>query len=243
MPNLTSRLISRVNESAGTEAVFDIGFTFADEQLLEQALTHRSAGPHNYERLEFLGDAVLSAVISEALYERFPKAPEGDLSRARARLVRGVTLAKLATELGFMGVVRLGPGERKSGGHRRQSILADALEAVIGAIYLEAGLVTCRKVILGWFASRLDNLPAPEALKDAKTRLQEYLQQRGFELPQYELISAEGADHVKIFRIQCTVTSLPTPVEAKGSSRRKAEQIAAAQALAALQSNGQEKSV
>ncbi|MFK7958549.1 MAG: ribonuclease III [Lysobacterales bacterium] len=217
-----------------------MGFTFADDQLLEQALTHRSAGSHNYERLEFLGDAILSAIISEALYERFPKAPEGDLSRARARLVRGVTLAKVATELGFMGVLRLGPGERKSGGHRRQSILADALEAVIGAMYLEAGLITCRKVILGWFASRLDNLPPPETLKDPKTLLQEYLQQRGFDLPEYKLISTEGADHAKVFRIQCTVTGLPEAMEAQGSSRRKAEQTAAAQSLAALQSSGQE---
>ncbi len=236
-PNSTNRLTSKADESAGPSAAFNIGYQFADQGLLEQALTHRSAGSHNSERLEFLGDSILGAIISESLYQRFPEASEGDLSRARARLVRGVTLAKLAGELGFMTVLRLGPGERKSGGQRRQSILADALEAVVGAIYLEAGLITCRDTVLSWFASRLDNLPPAESLKDAKTRLQEYLQQRGSPLPIYQLVRAEGADHAKVFGVSCTVAGLSEAVEADGGSRRKAEQNAAAIALAALEQN------
>ncbi|MEM6936587.1 MAG: ribonuclease III [Pseudomonadota bacterium] len=212
-----------------------LGFTFSDPALLTQALTHRSESRTNNERLEFLGDSVLSTIISEALFERFPNASEGDLSRARARLVRGVTLARLAGELGFMGAVLLGPGERKSGGQRRQSILADALEAVIGAIYLEAGYLTCRQVVLSWFENRLATLPAAEALKDAKTRLQEHLQQRGRPLPEYQLLGSEGADHAKVFQVRCVLDGDPQVFEASGSSRRKAEQTAAAMALSYLE--------
>ncbi len=230
---MTRRLTSKASEhgAAAAGGGLQLGFTFSDPALLTQALTHRSASRTNNERLEFLGDSVLSTIISEALFARFPKASEGDLSRARARLVRGVTLARLAGELGFMGAVLLGPGERKSGGQRRQSILADALEAVIGAIYLEAGYVSCRQVVLSWFETRLDTLPAPEALKDAKTRLQEYLQQRGRPLPEYQLLSAEGADHAKVFRVRCMLDGDPNGHEASGSSRRKAEQTAAGLAL------------
>ncbi|MEM9530774.1 MAG: ribonuclease III [Pseudomonadota bacterium] len=212
----------------------DLGYEFSDAGLLAQALTHRSAGRENYERLEFLGDAILNAVIAEALYHQFPAAPEGDLSRQRARLVRGVTLARVAEELGFAPHLKLGAGERRSGGQRRQSILADALEAAIGAIYLEAGYPVARKTILGWFAQRLENLPSAEALKDHKTRLQELLQGKGMALPQYELVAAEGADHEKVFKVTCQISETGQVFPGEGSSRRGAEQHAAAAALTEL---------
>lgn len=216
-------------------APLNIGFDFADEALLEQALTHRSAGRHNYERLEFLGDAILSAIISQDLFERYPDAPEGDLSRARARLVRGTTLAQVAKERGLVGAIRLGSGEKKSGGQRRQSILADVLEAIIGAVYLEGGYQSCRTLVLDWFSSRLDDMPPVDSLKDAKTRLQEYLQQRGQDLPHYQLVNTTGADHARIFTIECQINSPEIRLTATGSSRRKAEQEAAGRVLSALE--------
>src|SRR5688500_555476 len=167
-------------------------YAFRDLAHYDEALTHRSAGRPNNERLEFLGDAVLSSAVSEALYLRFPKASEGELTRWRASLVREGTLAAVARELGIGDVLKLGPGELKSGGFRRDSILADALEAVIGAVHIDGGWSSARDVVLALFASRLDDIAAVKPPKDAKTRLQEWLQARGFPLPTYELTGSIG---------------------------------------------------
>lgn len=208
-----------------------LGYAFRQSDLLQQALTHRSAAPANNERLEFLGDSLLNMIIAEILYERFPRAPEGDLSRLRARLVNGQTLGNIGMEIELGSYLQLGSGELKSGGRRRKSILADAVEAVIGAVYLDGGFAACREMVRGWYTSRLDSLPPVEQLKDAKTRLQEYLQGRSLPLPQYELLSAEGADHAKTFVVACRIADLDIVCEGEGASRRKAEQAAARTAL------------
>ncbi len=199
-----------------------LGYQFQQASLLEQALTHRSCkGAHN-ERLEFLGDAILSLVIAEALFQHFPKAREGDLTRMRSSLVKGVTLAEIAKELGIAEYLRLGPGEMKSGGLRRESIQADAVEAILGAIYLDAGIEVCRERILTWYGSRLTVIQ-PGVQKDSKTQLQEYLQGRRLALPLYEVIETKGDAHDQTFTVRCTVAGRE-PVIATGSSRRKAEQ-------------------
>ncbi|WP_299180535.1 ribonuclease III [uncultured Neptuniibacter sp.] len=212
-----------------------IGHTFSDETLFELALTHRSCGKTNNERLEFLGDSILNFVIADDLFQRFPKAKEGELSRLRARMVKGVTLSEVARELGLGDYLRLGSGELKSGGYRRDSILADAVEAIIGAIYLDTDMETARGFILSWFKERLDKLDLNETLKDSKTRLQEFLQSRRLALPEYELIQVDGEAHAQTFFIECRVEGLPKPAKGKGSSRRQAEQESAKQALIALQ--------
>jgi ribonuclease-3 len=204
-----------------------IEYRFDDVNLLRQALTHRSFGPRHYERLEFLGDSLLSMVIAERLFHDRPHAAEGDLSRLRSRLVRDVTLARLAVELALGEYVRLGAGELKSGGFLRESILADVVEALIGAIYLDGGFDAARRVIHELFAARLADLPDADSLKDPKTRLQELLQGRGHELPEYSVISESGADHAKRFEVECRAGSLSDPVRAEAGSRRKAEQAAA----------------
>lgn len=211
-----------------------LGYQFKDEELFVQALTHRSAGPLNNERLEFLGDAVLSAVIAQWLFERFPDASEGELTRLRSLLVRGDALADIARMLDLGASLTLGSGELKSGGHRRESILADALEAIIGAIYLETGIECCRERILVWFGERLDAMELGSDDKDAKTRLQEYLQSRGKPLPVYEVVGTEGDPHNQIFTVSCTIPGLDHSVEAKAASRKKAEKRAAEQALTLL---------
>jgi len=206
-----------------------LDYQFSDQSLLEQALTHRSCkGKHN-ERLEFLGDALLGLVIAEALFQQFPATREGDLTRMRSALVKGVTLAEIAQELGLAEYLRLGPGELKSGGARRESILADALEAILGAIYLDSGMAACKTRILQLFASRLSNI-APGEQKDSKTRLQEYLQGLRQPLPVYDVIATVGEAHQQTFTVRCTIPGLP-PFTATGSSRRKAEQDAANMAL------------
>lgn len=212
-----------------------IGHAFARPELLAQALTHRSAGaPHN-ERLEFLGDALVNLFVAEALYLHWPKADEGALTRGRAELVRESALAPIARALELGDRLTLGPGEMKTGGHRRDSILADALEAVVAAIYLDAGFQTCRAVVIPWFAAAMDALPPPHKVgKDAKTRLQEWLQGRQKPLPVYELVAEGGEDHAKTFRVTCTLSQPPLLSEGEGSSRRSAEQAAAEAALAAL---------
>lgn len=204
-----------------------VDYRFQDAGLLEQALTHRSFGPGHYERLEFLGDSLLSMVIAEQLFHARPHASEGDLSRLRSRLVRDVTLAQLARELNLGDHVRLGGGELKSGGFLRPSILADMIEAIIGAVFLDGGFAPTRRVILELFADRLVGLPDADSLKDPKTRLQELLQGRGHELPEYQVISESGADHAKHFEVECRVGSLVEPVRACAGGRRKAEQAAA----------------
>ncbi len=214
-----------------------IGHPFADQGLLAQALTHRSAGaPHN-ERLEFLGDGIVNLLIAEVLYLRWPKADEGALTRARAELVREASLAVIGRELGLGERLTLGPGEMKSGGHRRDSILADAVEAVVAAIYLDAGFEACRAVVLPWFEAQLAALPVGKPEKDAKTRLQEWLQARQRPLPSYELISESGDDHAKQFRVGCTLSDPPLHAEGEGTSRRLAEQQAAASVIRQLDSS------
>ena len=216
------------------DSVTGINYRFSDQHLLEEALTHRSRGPINYERLEFLGDSVLNLVVSSRLFELKPDAPEGDLSRMRARLVRGESLADIASGLGLGKHIKLGEGEMKSGGYRRASILADAFEALLGAIFLDGGYSGCRNVILDMFDPLIEKLPDIEELKDAKTRLQEWLQGRGRPLPEYTLLKEEGADHAKKFHVQCLIKDDGSMVEATGNSRRKAEQAAAANALELL---------
>ena len=214
-----------------------IGHVFSDPGLLQQALTHRSAGTPNNERLEFLGDSIVNMMVAHALYQRWPKADEGALTRARAELVREGALAVIARTLELGDRLTLGPGEMKSGGHRRDSILADALEAVVAAIYLDAGFLACQAVVLPWFGPSMEALPAtgkPE--KDPKTRLQEWLQGRQKALPQYELVSESGDDHAKTFRVRCCVADPAVSTEGEGASRRLAEQQAAAAALEQLDS-------
>ena len=211
-----------------------LGHGFADPAVLTAALTHRSAGRINYERLEFLGDAVLTLVVSELLYREFTTASEGDLSRYRATLVSGSMLAAIATELGLGEQLRLGGGELKSGGFRRGSILADALEGVIGAVYVDGGFEAARAVVARLYAGRLERLPVPHELKDAKTRLQEELQRRGLPLPAYVVEGVSGEPHEQQFAVACEVTSLRMKTRGEGSSRRRAEQEAAQRLLDAL---------
>ncbi|HHW4680461.1 MAG TPA: ribonuclease III [Xylella taiwanensis] len=214
-----------------------IGHVFTDPSLFLQALRHCSAGaPHN-ERLEFLGDSVINLLIAEALFQRWPRADEGALTRARAELVRETSLASIARTMQLGEQLTLGPGELKSGGHRRDSILADAVEAVIAAIYLDAGLETCRTVVLPWFEAALTALPVGKPEKDPKTRLQEWLQARQWSLPIYELIFEGGDPHTKHFRVSCTLCEPELRTEGEGSSRRLAEQDAATHAIYQLDSN------
>lgn len=210
------------------------GYRFADPGLLEQALTHRSAGvPHN-ERLEFLGDSIVSLVVAEVLFQRWPKADEGALTRARSELVREASLAAIARHLELGARLTMGPGEMKSGGHRRDSILADALEAVVAAIYLDSGFETCRTVVLPWFEAFLAALPVGKPGKDPKTRLQEWLQGRQRALPVYELVSESGDDHAKSFNVSCTISDPSLSAAGEGTSRRNAEQAAATALLEKL---------
>ena len=208
------------------------GYQFRQAPLLEEALTHRSAGGRNNERLEFLGDAILNFVIAARLYDAHPRAAEGELSRLRATLVREETLAELAQHLNLGDHLRLGSGEMKSGGFRRASILADALEAVFGAVYLDSDFETCQRLILRHYQERLAALPAVSELKDPKTRLQEYLQARQRALPLYQVLEISGEDHAQSFKVECVVDAVRTV--AVGSTRRRAEQEAARRALELL---------
>ena len=212
------------------------GHGFADPALLRQALTHRSAGsPHN-ERLEFLGDALLNLVVAEQLYARWPRADEGAMTRARAELVRESALAGIAREMDIGPRLVLGPGEMKSGGHRRDSILADAVEALVAAIYLDAGFDACRARVQDWYAALLDALPPLHQVgKDAKTRLQEWLQGRQYPLPVYTLEAESGEEHDRTFHVACTLSRPALSAEGTGHSRRAAEQDAAEAVLALLQ--------
>lgn len=211
-----------------------LGYRFLDETLLDQALTHRSAGGQHNERLEFLGDAVLGLVVSQMLYEVRPDADEGGLSRLRARLVRRETLEELARELGLGDRLRLGSGELRSGGHRRGSILANGLEAVIGAAFLDGGWQAADVLVRRLLAPRVTVLPAVEDLRDPKTRLQEWLQGRGSPLPAYEVEQVSGAPHAQQFHVICRLAAPGLTVPGQGGSRRGAEQAAAARALREL---------
>ena len=208
-----------------------LGRTFTDLHLLELALTHRSAGGRNNERLEFLGDALINACVAEALYLRHPELEEGDLSRLRASLVNQETLADVARELDLGSQLTLGAGELKSGGFRRASILADALEGLVGAIFLDAGFEAARQVTLKLLDSRLSAPLSTEDLKDAKTRLQEMLQARDLPLPVYAVESVRGEPHKQTFRVSCSIEPLQVRTEGEAGSRRAAEQEAARHAL------------
>lgn len=211
-----------------------LGYSFRDPALLERALTHRSVGAENYERLEYLGDALINFVVADAVFRACPEASEGDLSRLRASLVCEDALASLAERLPLADALVLGPGELKSGGFRRQSILADCFEALLGAVYLDGGFVPAQDCCHHLFADALANLPDPETLKDAKTRLQEQLQSGGRPLPVYELVSAQGPPHRQSFRVECRLPDDETRTEGAGSSRKLAEQQAAEMMLGQL---------
>lgn len=202
-------------------------YRFNNVALLEQALTHRSAGGLHYERLEYLGDGLLNFVIGEAAFTVWHKAPEGDLSRLRSSLVCEDTLARLGKSLGLSDHLRMGSGELKSGGYRRESILADALEAIIGAIYLDGGFAPARETTLHLFDQLLKTLPEPETLKDSKTRLQECLQSESRPLPEYRVLSEQGPPHKRVFQVACKLADSGLETEAGGTSRKQAEQDAA----------------
>ncbi len=211
-----------------------LGYHFKDTTLLRTALTHRSAASRNNERMEFLGDAVLGYLISSELYQRFPTATEGVLSRLRASLVKGETLAEIALQLQFGDYLILGSGELKSGGFRRRSILADAFEAVIGAIYLDSDIDNVRQHILPLFVPQLEQCDPDAVSTDPKTRLQEYLQAHGNALPEYSVVNISGEAHQQTFEVECRLFELEVTSVGEGSSRRKAEQQAAQQALEQL---------
>ena len=211
-----------------------LGYTFKDESLVMLALTHRSKGGTNNERLEFLGDSILNFIIADDLYRRFGQAKEGKLSRLRARMVKGETLAVIAREFELGDFLLLGSGELKSGGHRRDSILADTVEALIGAMYLDSGMDVVRERVLSWFESRLAELTLEDPIKDPKTRLQEYQQANKSRLPHYEVLNVEGPTNEQVFTVECRIPEHDEPVVAQGASRRAAEQSAAAMMLAIL---------
>lgn len=214
-----------------------LGYQFSDIALLDLALTHRShQGARNNERLEFLGDSILNFVVGEALFRRFAEAREGQLSRLRSQMVKGETLAQLAREFDLGDCLILGEGEMKSGGRKRESILADTVEALIGAIYLEAGFKTCAQRVNAWYRERLEALSSEQPAKDAKTQLQEFLQARRLPLPDYQLVEREGDPHSYRFTIECRVAPLKETVRADANNRRTAEKQAAAEMLCKLQS-------
>ena len=212
-----------------------LDYEFKDARLFGLALTHRSAPGDNNERLEFLGDAVLDFVISEVVFRSHPLAPEGDLSRLRASLVNDATLAQIAASLGLGEHLNLGSGERKSGGHRRHSILADALEAIFGAVYLDAGFDASRQVIERTFGERLHDFPDADELRDPKTCLQEWMQARQMGLPAYELVKVSGKAHQQTFEVSCRIADSKTLTTGSATTRRNAEQLAAENMLAKLQ--------
>ena len=205
----------------------NISYQFSDIELLNKALTHRSVSKHNNERLEFLGDSVLGSIISEELYSRHSNIDEGQLSRLRSHLVRGNTLANLAKKLNISENLRLGQGELKSGGFRRESILADTFEAILGAVFLDSDYLTVKKVVLNLFSDLLNEVKSEESLKDFKTQLQEMLQKKGYDLPKYELMQTKGKDHNAVFYVSCHVEALKIKVEKNAKSIKRAEQACA----------------
>ena len=205
----------------------NISYQFSDIELLNKALTHRSVSKQNNERLEFLGDSVLGSIISEELYSRHSNIDEGQLSRLRSHLVRGNTLANLAKKLNISENLRLGQGELKSGGFRRESILADTFEAILGAIFLDSDYLTVKKVVLNLFSDLLNEARSEDSLKDFKTQLQELLQKKGYDLPKYELLQTKGKDHNAVFYVSCHVEVLKIKVEKNAKSIKRAEQACA----------------
>lgn len=214
-----------------------LAYKFENAALLQQALTHRSAAGPDNERLEFLGDAVLDLVITKLLFDKTEDTSEGQLSRLRATLVKDTTLAEIATSLGLGEHLILGPGEKKSGGHRRSSILANTLEAIFAAVYLDSGLPAAREIIIRAFGDRLHDLPEAEDLRDPKSRLQEFLQSKQMSLPDYTVEKTSGKAHKQTFEISCSVPELDAVTIGTGSSRRDAEQDAALAMLKKIESN------
>lgn len=202
---------------------------------MQEALTHRSVGSHNNERLEFLGDGILNFVIADVLFQLNPDMREGDLSRLRASLVNGNTLAEISRELNLGDYMKLGVGELKSGGFRRASILADGLESILGAVYCDSDFESCRQLILRLFDNKLKNLPHVDTLKDPKTRLQELLQSRQIPLPAYEVLEVSGKTHAQVFLVECRINEMNCVTRGSGASRRKAEQLAAEKAFEEIQ--------
>lgn len=225
---------------ASAELCRTLGYTFTDPALLKRALTHRSRGANNYERLEFLGDSLLNFVIAAELYERYPALTEGELTRLRASLVKEETLARLARRLELGRCLDLGGGELKSGGHERDSILADALEAVFGALFKDGGVETARNLILTLYRPLFDAVDPQLIVKDPKTTLQEYTQKHMLTTPTYNVLEVTGEPHLQHFLVECVVPGLPQPVRGEGNSRRGAEQLAAARALELLLARGDE---
>ena len=211
-----------------------LGYRFSSGRLLQQALTHRSHGADHNERLEFVGDSVLNCVIASCLFSHFTELREGELSRLRASLVREVTLAEIAAGLDLGSQIRLGAGEVKTGGAQRPSLLADAMEAIFGAVYLDGGFEQAERVIAALFSSRLNTLDPASTGRDAKTELQEYLQGRRFELPEYVLLATHGEAHAQSFEVECRIPQMKIACLGRGSSRRMAEQASARAALAQL---------
>ena len=205
----------------------NLSYQFSDIELLNKALTHRSVSKHNNERLEFLGDSVLGSIISEELYSRHSSIDEGQLSRLRSHLVRGNTLANLAKKLNISENLKLGQGELKSGGFRRESILADTFEAILGAIFLDSDYLTVKKVVLNLFSDLLNEARSEDSLKDFKTQLQELLQKKGYDLPKYELLQTKGKDHNAVFYVSCHIEALKIKVEKNAKSIKRAEQACA----------------
>ena len=215
----------------------NISYQFNNVELLKQALTHRSVSKKNNERLEFLGDSILGCIISRELYQRFPLIDEGQLSRLRSYLVKGQTLAKLAKTINLSETLVLGQGELKSGGFRRESIQADAFEAILGAIFLDSDYLTVSRVVLKLYEDLLNDASPEDSLKDFKTQLQELLQKKGYSLPQYELIKTKGQDHDAIFYVRCIVSEYDLEVEREAKSIKRAEQACAESLLERLTSS------
>lgn len=208
-----------------------LGYQFIDPDLLTLALSHRSVAAENNERLEFLGDSILGLVVTDFLYREFPQAREGDLSRMRSHIVRGESLAEVAKQLALGPDLLLGSGEMKSGGHRRDSILGDTVEALIGAVYLDRGIEAAREIVTAWFKSFFDSALQAQPVKDAKTALQEWLQHRNKPLPDYQLVSTGGEAHSRLFTVSCKIAAVEAAMTATASSRRRAEQMVAEQLL------------
>lgn len=210
-------------------------YQFRDPELLSLALSHRSCGSRNNERLEFLGDSILGVTVTDFLYQQFPLAREGDLSRMRSQIVRAESLAQVAKKLQLGPELSLGSGEMKSGGQRRDSILGDTVEALIGAVYLDSDMQSASACVTNWFADLLAAASDAQPVKDAKTALQEWLQQRSKPVPQYELVNTGGEAHSRLFTVSCKIDQVDKTVSATASSRRKAEQLVAEQLLSELE--------
>jgi len=215
----------------------NISYQFNNLELLKQALIHRSVGKNNNERLEFLGDSILGCVISRELYQRFPLIDEGQLSRLRSSLVKGQTLAKIAKTINLSETLVLGQGELKNGGFRRESIQADAFEAILGAIFLDSNYLTVSRVVLKLYDDLINDFSPEDSLKDFKTQLQELLQKKGHSLPQYELMKTKGQDHDAVFYVRCIVSEYDFEVERKAKSIKRAEQACAKSLIERLTSS------